>query len=310
MAMTNGPAPDSCAGEAELKDSIRAWWASTPMTYGVTHGETSYLRPDGSTETVAIGSERFFELADETFYAWNPSLHTDKARFGTIYDYDRYRGKRVLEIGCGMGCMAMNWARQGALLSAVDLNPVAVAQTKRRFELYGLSGDIRQADGEALPFDNDTFDFGYSWGVLHHTPGIRKAIGELFRVVKPGASVGLMLYSRTSLYYRYFVEYMEGLMHLEHLFLDDVELGSRYGDGERQEGNPHTWPVTPREVVRDLFPQYTDVRIRTLGTDVPSVLHSWHPMLRRLPLPWVKALARRWGWSLWITARKPDWLTR
>ena len=291
--------------EQELKASIRAWWAAAPMTYGEQHGQASYQRADGTTETVAIGSQRFFELADDVFYRWNTALHAPTARFARIFDYAHYRGKRVLEIGCGMGCMAMNWARNGAHITAIDLNPVAIEQTTRRFAVMGLSGDIREADAEALPFADNEFDYVYSWGVLHHTPGIRRALAEVHRVLKPDGGLGLMLYHRHSLLYWYTVLYNEGLLNLESRFLDPLELASRYGDGGREEGNPHTWPVTRREVLRDLIPQFTDPQIDVLGSDVDDILNTWWPALgQRLPRSWRQALARRCGWSLWITASK------
>lgn len=276
------------------------------MTYGENHGDAIYLKPDGTAETVQIGSERFFELADEVFYRWNEPLHTQRARFGRIFNYEAYCSKNVLEVGCGMGCMASNWAGRGAQITAVDLNPVAVTQTRRRFDVFGLQGTVLEADAENLPFADDSFEFAYSWGVLHHTPGIRQAINEIYRVLVPGGRVGLMLYNRNSILYRYFVEYQEGLVNMESKFLSPLELGSRYGDGGRQEGNPHTWPVTRREVLRDLIPMFCDPEIKVLGTDVPEALNTWFPNLgRAMPLSWRKALARRWGWSLWITAVKP-----
>ena len=60
---------------------------------------------------------------------------TAGARSTGIFPYDRYRGGRVLEVGCGMGTMASIWAREGAHVTAVDLNVTAVEQTRRRFEL-------------------------------------------------------------------------------------------------------------------------------------------------------------------------------
>lgn len=294
---------------AQIKSEIRDWWAASPMTYARDHGTTEYQLPDGTVERVDIGSKRFFELADETFYRWNEALHEPARPFAKIFDYAA--GKRVLEIGCGMGCMAMNWARHGAKVTAIDLNPVAVAQTKKRFKVFGLEGDIREADAEHLPFPDASFDFVYSWGVLHHTPGTRKAIDEIFRVLVPGGKAGLMLYNRNSLLYRYTVAYQEGVVNAERNFLDERSLASRYGDGGRAEGNPHTWPVTPREVRRDLLPQFEDVAIRTLGSDIPDILDTWFPRLSRLmSQPMLNALARRWGWSLWMTAHKPGNSTR
>ena len=102
-----------------LKSDIRAWWAGSPMTYGDTHGHSEYRHPDGTVEVVQLGSRRFFDLADETFYSWNEPLHRGNRRFAAIFDYERHQGRRVLEVGCGVGCMAMNWARNGARVTAV-----------------------------------------------------------------------------------------------------------------------------------------------------------------------------------------------
>jgi SAM-dependent methyltransferase len=290
-----------------VKGLVRDWWASNPMTYGSDHGNLAYVHEDGSKEFVRAGSRRFFDLADATLYRWNEPRHNETGRFGKIFDYARYVGQPVLEVGSGMGCMAMNWAMHGAQVTAVDLNPVAVEQTRRRFETFDLQGEIREADGEHLPFEDDTFAFAYSWGVLHHSPGTRKAIAEVLRVLRPGGRVGVMLYNRNSLLFRYLVQYLEGFIHMERRFLTPLGLASRYGDGYRDEGNPHTWPVTKREVRHDLFHGFVELRIEVLGTDVPWILDMWFPGFGSAVLPrrFVDALARRWGWSLWITAEKP-----
>jgi 2-polyprenyl-3-methyl-5-hydroxy-6-metoxy-1,4-benzoquinol methylase len=287
-----------------LKDRIRDWWADAPMTYGQEHGTTDYIRRDGTVERVEIGSRRFFELADERFYSWNVPLHNDAGPFGAIFPYEEMRGRRILEIGCGMGCMAMNWAQRGAVVSAIDLNPTSIAQTKRRFSLLGLDADVRQADAEALPFDDASFDYVYSWGVLHHTPDTAKTIEEVRRVLKPGGRTGVMLYHRNSILYRITVQFQEGWLHRESRFLSPVQLASRYADGSRQEGNPHTWPVTRKEA-RALFGNFPNVDIAVLGTDIPDILGTWRPGLgAAVPESMLRALARRFGWSLWITARK------
>jgi SAM-dependent methyltransferase len=292
---------------SDQKDAIRRWWAEFPMTYGEEHGNTEYRDATGAVQ-VPLGTRAFFEKADATFYRWNEMHHGPEGKFSRLFDYPAGRGRRVLEVGCGMGCMAMNWALQGAQVTAVDLNPVSVAQTRRRFELFELAGDIREADAERLPFDDGTFDFAYSWGVLHHTPDIEQGLAEIHRVLKPGGRIGVMLYNRESLLYRFLVRWQEGFVNLESRWLDELGLASRYADGERREGNPHTWPVTKDEVRNQLFRRFADIDIRTFGTDVPNVLNIWAAELgtRHTPSRAVEALARRWGWSLWITARKSE----
>jgi 2-polyprenyl-3-methyl-5-hydroxy-6-metoxy-1,4-benzoquinol methylase len=280
-------------------DEIARWWSSRPMTYGRVHGGTDYK--DGIAE---IGSREFFEAADRQFYAWNTPLHETRP-FGRIFPYAEYAGKDVLEIGCGMGAMAMNWAQHGAHVTAIDLTEAAVQQTRRRFALWGLAGDMRQADARNLPFADGAFDYVYSWGVLHHSPDLARSIAELMRVLKPGGGFGVMLYNRRSFLYGYMIRFLEGFLHREARFLTPVELASRYGDGAREEGNPHTWPIT-RPEARRLFGAYSgDMAIRAFGTDLDGILPFVVPGIGQALPRWArKPWARRFGWSLWIAGHK------
>lgn len=269
------------------------------MTYADAHGTTNYREGD-----VEFGSVAFFERADRRLYGWNAPLH-DKRPFGRLFPYDQYLGKAVLEIGCGMGNMAMNWARSGARVTAVDLTPTAIAQTRRRFDLCGLTGDIRQADGRKLPFADASFDYVYSWGVLHHSPDLHNSISEMIRVLKPGGGFGVMLYHRHSFLYGYMVRFLEGFLHYENRFLDPLRLASRYGDGAREEGNPHTWPITKAEA-RALFGLYSrDLKFNMLGTDLDSTFPFLVPCIGKFLPGWFKKpWARRFGWSLWSHGHK------
>jgi SAM-dependent methyltransferase len=199
----------------------------------------------------------------------------------------------------------MHWARRGARMTAVDLNPTAIERTRRRFELHGLDGDIQLADGRSLQFDDDAFDYAYSWGVLHHSPDIEQSLTELMRVVRPGGGFGVMLYHRRSLLQWYVTDYLEGFLHMENRFLNPLELASRYGDAAREEGNPHTWPMTKAEVRAAFAPFSDDVAIRVLGTDVDGVLDQVTPGLgAAVPAFFKKPWARRFGWSLWAHGHK------
>src|SRR2546422_824443 len=62
------------------------------------------------------------------------------------------------------------------------------------------SCDTQVADAERLPFASDSFDLGYAFGALHHSPDTEKAIEELLRVVAPGGEIKIMLYNRHSIY--------------------------------------------------------------------------------------------------------------
>jgi len=114
-------------------------------------------------------------------------------------EFPKFKGKRTLEIGVGLGADHQNLAEHGAILSGIDLTPRAINHTKRRFELMGLNSELQIADAENLPFGDNSFDAVYSWGVLHHSPATQKAVDEVFRVLKPGGFAKIMIYNKFSL---------------------------------------------------------------------------------------------------------------
>lgn len=282
------------------KDRIQQWWADYPMVYGAVHGQPTYRG-----HAVDMGTVEFFRRIDQEFYAWTEDLHGARY-FDRLFPYNTYaEGARVLEVGCGMGTMAMNWAIAGAQVTAVDLNPLAVEQTARRFVLFGLGGEIRSMDAHALSFANDTFDYVYSWGVLHHSPDLKRSVSELLRVLRPGGGFGLMLYNRHSIRNWYRMQYLERFLHYEGRFLGPLELASRYTDGEEAEGNPYTWPVTEQEIRTLLTGQAEAITCRRLGGELDTLFKRLVLGLG-LVLPRLvrTAWARRYGWTLWIAGRK------
>src|SRR5712671_3676961 len=117
---------------------VRSWWERNPMTYDW-----------GKSSTLVPGSEAFYRDIDRRFWrsAWF-GHDRDEEPFSRLIDYQRIRGQRVLEIGCGAGSLAQQLAQHGAHLTAIDLTERAVNLTQRRFELFDLVGDIRVMNGE------------------------------------------------------------------------------------------------------------------------------------------------------------------
>jgi ubiquinone/menaquinone biosynthesis C-methylase UbiE len=113
--------------------------------------------------------------------------------------FEEARGKEILEVGVGAGTDHLRFARSGAICSGVDLTQAAVDLTSRRLAQEGLTSKLRVADAEALPFEDDSFDTVYSWGVIHHTPDVPRAAGELLRVLRPGGRFCVMVYNVRSL---------------------------------------------------------------------------------------------------------------
>lgn len=101
-------------------------------------------------------------------------------------EFDSTSGKKVLEIGVGLGADHQHFAASGAKLYGIDLTERAVEHTRRRIELFELTSHLAVGDAENLGFSDETFDVVYSWGVLHHSPDTAKAIEEVYRVLKRG----------------------------------------------------------------------------------------------------------------------------
>jgi len=108
-------------------------------------------------------------------------------------------GKKVLEIGVGLGADHLRFAQAGARLTGIDLTVRAVAHTRRRLALFNFDSALSTGDAENLNFPSDAFDCVYSWGVLHHSPNTPKAIAEVYRVLRPGGVAKIMIYHKWSL---------------------------------------------------------------------------------------------------------------
>jgi len=119
-----------------------------------------------------------------------------------IFDFARFadgRGKDVLEVGVGMGADHLEWAKASPRsLTGVDLTPRAIEITRARFDSYGVTSRLECADAEQLPFEDNSFDIVYSWGVLHHSPNTPRAIEEVHRVLRPGGVARVMIYHKWS----------------------------------------------------------------------------------------------------------------
>lgn len=113
-------------------------------------------------------------------------------------DFAKWKNRKVLEIGIGLGADHQQFAEAGAHLFGIDLTENAIKHGINRFKLLGLNSTLDVADAECLPFENETFDLVYSWGVLHHTPNTSKAFEEVWRVLKPGGTAKIMIYHKYS----------------------------------------------------------------------------------------------------------------
>jgi SAM-dependent methyltransferase len=238
-----------------------------------------------------------------------------------------HAGQRVLEVGCGIGTDAIQFARAGADVTAIDLSEESLSIARCRFAIEGREARLILSDAEHLPFPDNSFDFAYSHGVLHHTPSPNIAVKEIFRVLRPGASALVMLYNRNSYNFRIDINvirragwhllkwgvspsilsnvtgfdrkilesHKEDAMRRPHF--DRVEFLNNNTDGP---GNPLS-RVFSRSEAKQMFDMFTDVRTTVRFFDRRHV-----PVVGRFtPTSIAAGLGRLAGWHLYIRATKP-----
>lgn len=300
--------PQSVAESTEnLKERVRAFWQAHPCGTKFADAEP--------------GSAKFYELVEAHRY-------TREWHIPAAANFAGANGLKVLEIGCGLGTDGAQFAAAGAEYTGVDLTEAAVELARQRFAISGLKGSFQIADAENLEFDSDAFDLVYSHGVLHHTPDTRRAVNEVWRVLRPGGRAVIMLYHRDSYNYRVNIsllrragarllksesgirlvhrltgepleslrEHASLLKHGEENYLKPDEFLSQNTDGA---GNPLA-RVYSREEARELFKKFSRVELRTYFLN-----KRWLPLLGNLLSRSLESrLADRWGWHLWIYATK------
>lgn len=143
-----------------------------------------------------LGTKEFFDEIknkfDQTYAAY---AHSER-----LLRFPAWKGKAVLEVGCGIGIDAVEFARHGARVTAVDLSPRNIDLARKYFAHNKLSGTLLVDNAEQLSFPDDSFDLVVAIGVFIYTPNIRKALDEVLRVVKPGGEVICMFWNRISWY--------------------------------------------------------------------------------------------------------------
>lgn len=248
----------------------------------------------GSPEYLAEVERRF--LAEAWF-----AQPAGAPPFSGLIPFATLEGRDVLEIGCGTGVHAKLLAAARARVTAVDLTPTAVELTKRRLDLAGLEADVREADAEALPFADESFDFVWSWGVVHHSEHTERVLAEIARVLRPSGRLALMVYHRSSI--TFWIDYVlhRGVLRGGLLHESPDELANRWSDGVIARH------YTRHSLAATLAPWFDEVETQVMGQMSEAV--PLPRALRRFVAPLVppgaqRALVRRFGWFLFATAHR------
>jgi len=140
-----------------------------------------------------IGTKEYFEEVTLRKYKVEPHILE-------FVNFDKYKNKKVLEVGCGIGTAAQTFVENGADYMGLDLSDSSIELAIKRFDLFNLKGKFLTGNIEDINnINNNKFDLIYSFGVLHHTPNIKKAIDNIYNLLKIGGEFKLMLYATNSL---------------------------------------------------------------------------------------------------------------
>ena len=228
-----------------------------------------------------VGSRGFFDDLDR--------YHFEKLHYLLqLVDFDGYRGRTVLDVGCGAGVDLARFAKGGADVTGVDLAASVVALARTNFTQQGLHGHFEVADAEQLPFVDNAFDLIYGHGVVQYTPNPGRMLEECRRVLKPGGEAIFQVYNRWS--WLNAMSKVTGVS-LEH---EDAPVLETFSIGQ----------------FRRLLSGFRDVRIVPERFPVASRLHGgWKGAIfnglfvgtfNALP----RSLVRRFGWHLIAFCRK------
>lgn len=205
-----------------------------------------------------------------------------------LVHFDEWKGKDVLDVGCGAGVEVVRFARAGARVTGVDIAESAIALARQNLEQQGLSARLDVADGERLPYPDASFDLVFAHGVVQYTGDDRRLVAEVHRVLRPGGLAIFQAYNRIS-----WLNALSKVMKtpLEH---EDAPVLKRYSATEFRS------LLTPFKTVDMVFERFP----------VKSRLHKgWKGLafntffvgtFNALPRAWV----RRYGWHLLAFCRK------
>lgn len=219
-------------------------------------------------------------------------------------DFESWKGKKVLEIGCGIGTDTMMFARAGAKVTAVDYSEESLKMARIRARVFEMDGRIEfyHANVEELTehVPVEKYDLIYSFGVLHHTPDPERAVRELKQYMGIGSKMKIMVYHRNS--------WKAIAARLRHpVWPADKAIAYQ---SEAQTGCPVTYSYTTftvRKLLRGL--KITDMFVDHIFPYIIPLYKKyeyrkvWY--FRWMPKPLFRWLERKLGWHLCVTAELP-----
>jgi SAM-dependent methyltransferase len=235
--------------------------------------------------TKAVGTKEYFDDVEARKYFVEPHIPG-------FAEFTRWSGKRVLEVGCGMGTDATNFARGGADYTGIELSRASMELAQQRFKLFGLKGEFHNLNAEVLAskLPQASYDLVYSFGVIHHTPDPEAVFAQIRKVIKPDGEFRMMLYAKNS--------------------WKDAMIRAGLDQPEAEAGCPIAFTYTPEEV--EAMMDRAGFKATSIQNDhiFPYIVEKYvryeyeaQPWFRAMPKEMFEALEKALGWHLLIKAK-------
>jgi len=269
-----------------IKESTKLVWGTTPAGWTYAEGH-----PKGTKEFFqAVLKKRFTEECD-----W----------MSDVVQFERFNGKKVLEIGCGAGYDAYQFCKNGAQYTGIDITPDNPIIAKKHLSLFGFDAKFLEMDVETLSLD-EKFDYVYSFGVLHHTPDLKKALKNIHHVLKKDGEAQLIVYYRWSIFYIIRVVLFNWILKMKFLSMSLEDLRSQI-----------EYTVTNAKPLVNVYSQAEfsrfcqDAGFKIIKADIRKLVREDLPAIPlvkklypRIPDSWLNILAKKYGWYLSLRMTK------
>lgn len=253
----------------ELKNKIKEYWNNQPCNINHSSAEK--------------GTEEFFSQNSQKRYFVEPHI-LDFAQFHL------YQGKRVLEIGCGMGSDGAEFVKHGAEYVGIDISDESLSLARKRFEILNLPGNFYEMSGTDDLTKLGKFDLVYCFGVLHHYPDVEKVIKNVHKVLNDNGEFKFMVYARNSWKYAMIQKGLDQF--------------------EAKASCPYAKVYTKEEIVDLLGPRFNLARIRQSHCFMYNIekykkgVYELEPHFATMSEEMREAVKEYLGWHLLVKANK------
>jgi SAM-dependent methyltransferase len=270
----------------KAKEAAKAVWGTSPAgwIFGNNH---------------ALGSKPYFDAVLEKRFSYECDWLDE------IVKFKRFKGKKVLEIGCGAGYDAYQFCKQGADYTGIDITPANPLLTRQHLSYYGYSPKTFEMDVESMEFDQE-FDQIYSFGVLHHVPNMQKAINNCYEAIVPGGEAQIIVYNKYSIFYLFSVVFAVWLLRGKFLYRSLAEQR-----GHIEYSTSGQLPLVNVYSKRAMKNMLTKAGFEIIQTDVRKLVHEdlpglpiVHRLYKYIPQHVLSRIGRYAGWYISIRALK------